>query len=76
MFCLNRRPMVNPYLSKFLRDVTNKSIEKQFKKPEFLREKNTTIALPKDVEHYFFILPFVSLISFLAAYNFCKFKTI
>ena len=74
MFCLNRRPMISPEISKYLRDTTNKSIEKHFKKPEFVREKHTTLALPKDVEHYFFIIPFVSLISFLAGYNFCKLK--
>jgi len=80
MFCLNRRPMISPEMSKYLRDTTNKFIEKNFKKPEFVREKHTILALPKDVEHYFFIIPFislipfVSLISFLAGYNFCKLK--
>jgi hypothetical protein len=68
--------MISPEMLKYIRDATNKSIEKHFKKPEFVREKNNTIALLKDVEPYFFILPFVSLISFLAGYNFCKFKTL
>jgi hypothetical protein len=77
MFCLNKRPMLHPELSKYLRDVTNKHIEKQFKNPDFVREKNTTISLPKDVELIsFLLLPVVSLLSFLAGYNYCKLKMI
>jgi len=76
MFCLNKRPMINPDLSKYLRDVTNKNIEKQFKTPDFSSEKITTISLPNDFRPYFLLFPFVSLISFLAGYNFCKLKMI
>jgi hypothetical protein len=68
--------MVNPYLSKFLRDVTNKSIEKQFKNqyPKgLLLNKNIPL---NDIVPYYMLLPFVSLIFFLAGYNFCKLKMI
>ena len=73
MFCLNRRPMISPEISKYLRDTTNKAIHNRFKTPYISHLLLNENIEPKDVSLWLF--PFVSLISFLAGYNFCKFKT-
>lgn len=74
MFCLNKRPMISREWSNYLRDATNKSIDKRFKTPNIshlLINKNIE---PKDISLW--LLPFVSIVSFLAGYNFCKLKMI
>jgi hypothetical protein len=74
MFCLSKRPMISRELSNYLRDSTNKSIDKHFKPPyisHLLINKNIE---PKDISLW--LLPFVSIVSFLAGYNFCKLKMI
>jgi len=76
MFCLNKRPMLRPELSKYLRDVTNKEIDKHFKTPYYTRLLVNKNILPTDIVPYFLLLPFVSLIFFLAGYNYYKLKMI
>ena len=76
MFCLNNRPMVKPEMSKYLRDVTNKSIDKHFKTPYFTRILLNKNIPSNNIMPYFLLFPFVSLISFLAGYNYCKLKTL
>jgi hypothetical protein len=67
MFSLKRYPMLSPEMSKYIRESTNKSIENYKINPYslVLFEKN-------DPPKFFALLPFVSFISFLAGYKFCK----
>jgi len=76
MFCLNNRPMIKPEMSKYLRDLTNKSVDNHFKTPYFTRILLNKNKPPNNIVPYFLLLPFVSLLSFLAGYNYCKLKTI
>jgi hypothetical protein len=74
MFCLNKRPMLSREYSNYLRDSANKAIDKRFKTSNIshlLINKNIE---PKDISLW--ILPFVSIVSFLAGYNFCKLEMI
>ena len=66
MFTLRRHSLISPEMSKYIRDTTNKSLEKYTNKPKFV------IPDKKDPPDFFLLLPFVSLISFLAGYKFCK----
>jgi len=66
MFTLRRHSLISPEMSKYIRDTTNKSLEKYTNKPKFV------IPDKKDPHGFFLLLPFVSLISFLAGYKFCK----
>jgi hypothetical protein len=81
MFCLNRQPILCSKLSKVLRDATNKEIDKHFKNKSFTRllvNKNIlpTDIVPTDIVPCFLLLPIVSLIFFLAGYNYYKLKMI
>jgi len=66
MFNLSNRQLISDKISKYLRYTTNKSLEKY--------KKNVTFSIPdKNVPlNFFFILPFVSLISFLTGYKLGK----
>jgi hypothetical protein len=66
MFALRRHPLISPEMSKYIKDTTNKSLEKYTNKSKFV------IPDKKDPPNFFLLLPFVSLISFLAGYKFCK----
>ena len=66
MFALRRRPLISPEMSKYIKDITNKSLEKYTNNVKFV------IPDKKELPNFFLLLPFVSLISFLAGYNFCK----
>ena len=66
MFTLRKRPLISPKISKYIRDSTNKSLEKYIYNFEFVIPDKT------DPVDFFVLLQFVSLISFLAGYKFCK----
>jgi hypothetical protein len=66
MFALRRHPLISPEMSKYIKDTTNKSLEKYTNNSKFV------IPDKKDPPNFFILLPFVSLISFLAGYKFCK----
>ena len=78
MFVLNRKQFVNPEMSKYVKDYTNKWTRNLTEKysnnssytrvSDLVKHTNEEPKLPNS----FYILPFVSLISFLAGYNFCK----
>ncbi len=79
MLHLNRKQFVNPEMSKYIKEQTNKwltSLQKKHsdKSISGVRVsdlvKQTTI--DPELPNHYFILPFVSLISFLAGYNFCN----
>lgn len=64
MFSSNKRFLISPEMSKYIKDSTNKSLEKYINKYKI----NTTLV--KDISpNYIALLPFVSFISFLAGYN-------
>ena len=64
MFNLRGRQLISNEISKYIKDSTNKSLEK-YKKNHGLYNKNIPL-------HFFGLLPFVSLISFLVGYNLDK----
>ena len=78
MFILNRKQMINPEMSKYIKEYTNKwlinlqekySNDSPYKRvSDLVKQKDEELELP----NCFFMIPFVSLVSFLAGYNFCK----
>jgi hypothetical protein len=75
MLNLNRRQFINPEMSKYIKEQTNKWLEKYSKThnsiqgirvSDLVKQKYMDPKLPD----LYIILPFVSLISFLAGYNF------
>ena len=71
MFCLQRKSLINNDLTNYIKDTTNKSLEK-YKKFNYLnffhvQENN------KPSDNNLFIIPFVSFFSFLAGYHFSSF---
>ncbi len=67
MFTLRSRSLISPEMSKYINDTTNKSLEKY--------KNNIKLNIPNhknDPPNFLFILPFVSLISFLAGYKLSK----
>lgn len=72
MFRSNRSFLISPEMSNYIKDSTNKSLEK------YLNKYNINTLFPKDEPpNCIVLLPFVSFISFLAGYNlnlFCKTK--
>lgn len=85
MLNLNRRQFINPEMSKYIKEQTNKSIarlQEQYSKKDKLEwesafpkqvsdlVKHSDIDIKENLPNYYFILPLVSLISFLAGYNF------
>lgn len=62
----NNVRIINPEMSKYIKEQTNKSFEK-------LRNQYsiTTYNKSPDLHNCCYILPFVSLLSFLAGYQFC-----
>jgi hypothetical protein len=72
MFTLRRRPSISPEISKYIKDTTNKSLEKYTNNVKFAIPDKMDPPDKKDPPDFFLLLPFVSLISFLAGYKFCK----
>ncbi len=83
MFGLKRTLFINPEMSKYTKEQTNKSIirlQEQYSKKDKsewnsafgTRVSNLVKTIDKEpkLPSIYFILPFVSLISFLAGYNF------
>jgi hypothetical protein len=85
MFCLKQHHFINPEMSEYIKEQTNKSIsmlqEKYSKKnkSEWALAfgtrvsdlvKPTDIVPDPKIPSIYFLLPFVSLMSFLAGYNF------
>ena len=66
MFTLRKRPLISSEMSKYIKDSTNKSLEKYTNNFKFVISDKT------DPLSFFVLFPFVSLISFLAGYNYCK----
>lgn len=73
MLSFKQRLFVSPEMSKYISEQTNKSIQK-YSNNNFKRVFN--LVKYKDVDslisNFYFVLPFVSFISFLAGYNFHK----
>lgn len=68
MLNYNKRFSISPEMSKYIRDSTNKSLEK------YLNKYNINVLALKDSKpNCIVLLPFVSLISFLVGYNFHNF---
>lgn len=79
MFVLNRRQFVNPVMSQYIKEYTNKwaknftSLQKEKYSNNYQYIRVSDLVKNSNEQHnYLYILPFVSLISFLAGYNFCK----
>lgn len=83
MFAYDRKQFINPQMSKYLNEQTNKSLEKYLRKPknkliniEDLSSNfgisSDLILQKKDPPSIYFFLPIVACISFLAGYNFRK----
>jgi len=83
MFSLKQSLSVNPEMCKYIKEQTNKSItrlQKQYSKKDKLewvsafRTQVSDLVKNEDLNpkmlNIYFVLPFVSLISFLAGYNF------
>ena len=85
MFCLKQHRFINPEMSKYIKEQTNKSIamlqEKYSNKNKSEWDsafgirvsdlvKSTDLNPDPKIPSIYFILPFVSLLSFLAGYNF------
>lgn len=75
MFNFNYKPMINPELSKYIKektlDMQHKLIQKYDINTNHLQVSNLvrqTHTLPDCI----LLLPFVSFMSFLAGYSFCK----
>jgi len=78
MFVLNRKQFINPEMAQYIKDYTNKWTRNLTEKysnnssytrvSDLVKPANEQPKLP----NCFYIIPFVSLISFLAGYNFCK----
>jgi hypothetical protein len=65
MFRSKKTFLITPEMSKYIKDSTNKSIKNYFNKYKI------NALLVKDISpNYIALLPIVSLISFLAGYNF------
>lgn len=79
MLNFNRKQFVNPEISKYIKEQTNKWIQKHSNNSvstlhgstiglsisDLVKQKHEDIKLPK----CYLIIPFVSLLSFLAGYN-------
>lgn len=67
MFYFGSTRNINPELSKYIREHTNKSMEKYSK----MTKCNLVTTCDQKVPCWYNIIPFVSVVSFLAGYNFC-----
>lgn len=76
MFCLNRKQSVSPEISKYIKEQTNKWLknveEKYSNNTPYIRVSDLVKHDQPKIPNNFFLIPIVSLISFLAGYNFCK----
>lgn len=82
MFILNRKPIINPEMYKYITEQTLrlqnkwlKNVEERYSNnspyirvSDLVKHKDEGPQLPNSV----YLIPFVSFISFLAGYNFCK----
>lgn len=78
MFSLNRKPIINPELSKYIKE-KNLEMQNKLSQTYSINTNNKNIfGLVKqtnkqpDLPNYMFLLPLVSLMSFMAGYKFCK----
>jgi hypothetical protein len=71
MFYIGRKPVINPEMSKHIREQTNKFANKLKEKYSNINGKNLVITQNKDFHNCCNIIPFVSLFSFILGYNFC-----
>jgi len=74
---LKNKPFINPDMLKYIRESTNKSIEKYLIKKNDENNINTLIKVNDNnnddiVPNIYFLVSFVSLVSFLAGYKFAK----
>ena len=71
MFCMGRKSMINPEMSKYIRQQTNIFTTKTL--ATYLKNdtKNLVTTDDKTSPICCHILPFVSLFSFIFGYNFC-----
>lgn len=76
MFVLNRKQILNPEMSNYIKEHTNKWIknlkEKYSNKSPYIKVSDLVKHEEPNMPNNFLLIPFVSLISFLAGYNFCK----
>ena len=87
MFTYHRNPFINPQMTKYLNEQTNKSLEKYLRKPKNqlitikeLSSANSNFGIigsdlvlqKKEPPSIYHFLPFIVCISFLAGYNFRK----
>jgi hypothetical protein len=66
MLHLGSRQIISDKISKYIKDSTNKSLEK------YKNNVKNYIPYKNDSSDFFMLLPFVSLISFLAGYKLSK----
>jgi hypothetical protein len=71
MFCIGRKSIINPEISRYIRDQTNKFTNKTMEKYLKIGRENLVITQNKNLPFCCNILPFVSLFSFILGYNFC-----
>ena len=71
MICIGRNLVINPEISKHIREQTNKFTNKLKEKYLKIYGENLVITQNKDLPNCCNILPFVSLISFILGYNCC-----
>lgn len=65
---LNKRLLISAEMLKYIRDSTNKSLEKYLNKYNI-----NALELNNRTPNCIILMPIVSLVSFLAGYNFCNF---
>lgn len=73
MLSLRKPPFISPKLSQYIKDTTNKSLEKYKYKHNnihtlFVHNKNN---INNNIKNVFLIISFVSVISFLSRFNTC-----
>lgn len=67
MFAFNLKSNISPEISKYIKEQTNKSIQRQNTNNSLV---NTRIY---DFDKNYFVFPFVSLFSFIVGYKCCEF---
>lgn len=68
MLNYNNRFLISPKMLKYIRDSTNESLKKYLNKYDM-----NTLVLQDNIPNCIRLIPFVSLVSFLAGYKFCIF---
>lgn len=69
-----KKQFVNPEMSKYIKEQTNKWLKNYSNNSHYTRVSDLVKQTNEDskLPNNYLILPFVSLISFLAGYNFCN----